>query len=495
MWAPDDLESVGSSLSSLLGDDEDSSGPEDESGSTYSSGADDYGPLQQGYNQEGEWAGRGGTPSQLPLLDGSVPRYGGHGDAHNSVCWGGAAAADAQLQVPQRQQLSTLDFAVASGPPHLAPSAEQLNTLGAAMVSGPPQGEAVVAAPQPRHFAMDAFGDSAYYEGAWESWSDLTDSDVTAVTGSDGSAGPGSEESGGSYGYGSYGYEPAAPPDIWTQLPAAEPYDVSNVSADDEIFSSPQESSLWNPTQPDGEECRSEFSEANSHSDTWSSTGSDGDDSNPGIKIESESGGGSSRSPDSASTCRSSSNKDLVAEKRMDAELCWRAIELILHGDDHGKYQPRPAILKSDTGLFIESPKVPRRGKGPKDTWQNSGGLKGATFWPSVEGARVCRRYGKITRAQVADGVNSNRSKRIAYYEYTLIQGPTVSAQQALRHVFIVGTPFGHIGSRQRETQRAAPAATIEVATETQTEAAAAAAAAADEEGRGDDDDDSDDLG
>ena len=118
---------------------------------------------------------------------------------------------------------------------------------------------------------MDAFGDSAYYEGAWESWFDSTDSDVTAVTGSDGSAGSGSEESGGSY-----GYEPAAPPDIWTQLPA-EPYDVSNVSADDEIFSSPQESSLWDPTQPDGEECGSEFSEANSHSDTWSSTGSDGD--------------------------------------------------------------------------------------------------------------------------------------------------------------------------------------------------------------------------
>ena len=62
MWAPDDLESVGSSLSSLFGDDEDSSGPEDESGSTYSSGADDYGPLQQGYSctiRKGN--GRGGA--------------------------------------------------------------------------------------------------------------------------------------------------------------------------------------------------------------------------------------------------------------------------------------------------------------------------------------------------------------------------------------------------------------------------------------------------
>jgi hypothetical protein len=101
---------------------------------------------------------------------------------------------------------------------------------------------------------------------------------------------------------------------------------------------------------------------------------------------------------------------------RLDA---WEEIELLLRDNEH-TFRIRPAMCERDWGLYRESPKVPRRGKGgQRDLWTNSGGLRGATVWPAVESgskARVRRQYGKIKRVSAANG----RSE-LKFLEYSLV--------------------------------------------------------------------------
>ena len=136
----------------------------------------------------------------------------------------------------------------------------------------------------------------------------------------------------------------------------------------------------------------------------------------------------------------------------------WEDIEFLLRDDTH-TYGNRPALCARNWGVYRESPKVPRRGKGgQRDLWTNSGGLRGATVWPAVESGqqpRVRRQYGKIKRVGQTNG-----QSELKFLEYSLVDDPAVPLQASLLQRRLFQTlPIDSMGVKAIKPMRA----TIEV--------------------------------
>ena len=167
--------------------------------------------------------------------------------------------------------------------------------------------------------------------------------------------------------------------------------------------------------------------------------------------------------PQHVVSLKRSPHDDLTAAKlvhqaetsRLDS---WDDIEFLLRDDTHA-YANRPALCSQNWGVYRESPKVPRRGKGgQRDLWTNSGGLRGATVWPAVESGqqpRVRRQYGKIKRV----GQNNGQSE-LKFLEYSLVDDPRMPLSASLLQRRLFQTlPIDSMGVKAIKPMRA----TIEV--------------------------------
>lgn len=140
------------------------------------------------------------------------------------------------------------------------------------------------------------------------------------------------------------------------------------------------------------------------------------------------------------------------AVSRLDS---WQEIEMLLL-DETYSFSIRPTICTEDWCVYRESPKIPRRGRqGKRDLWTNSGGLRGATVWPSEESGlhpRVRRQYGKIRRVD-----QGKPQHELKFLEYSLVERPDhpLPPRLAKRRLF-QSLPVGCLAAKPIKPLRAA---------------------------------------